>query len=95
MVDFPEFKPPFKKVLTDSEGNILVFTFHASDAGKPIYEGRFFDAYGPDGEFINTVEIEGKETPFVTTLSAGEGNEFWGMAPEDDFDLVAVRYKVH
>lgn len=54
--DFPKYKPAFKDIFCDSEGNIWVHIFH-KDRDK---ENRVFDAFDQKGRFLKRVRIEGE-----------------------------------
>lgn len=54
--EFPKYKPAFKHILVDSEGNILVWAYRKNRKE----ESRFFDAFDPEGNFIGNVQIIGE-----------------------------------
>jgi hypothetical protein len=55
LTDFPRNKPAFNGLLVDPEGNILVHTIrNTSPDSEPL-----FDAFDPEGNFIETVTLKG------------------------------------
>jgi hypothetical protein len=56
---FPKFKPAFSALVVDSDGNILVHTYHKNK--EDMF--RYFDAFDARGKFIATVHVEG-DVPF-------------------------------
>jgi hypothetical protein len=53
---FPKFKPAFNGLVVDSDGNVLVHTYHKNT--QDMF--RSFDAFDPRGKFIGTVHVEGE-----------------------------------
>lgn len=56
---FPKYKPVFNNLLTDGEGNILVYTY--MNGQNKLY--RHFDAFTPEGNFIGNIQVVG-DIPF-------------------------------
>ena len=52
---FPKFKPVFYNLLTDGEGNILVYTY--MNGQNKLY--RCFDAFTLEGNFIGNIQVIG------------------------------------
>ena len=48
---YPDYKPYFQSVFTDSEGNILIGTYMKS------VEDQYYDVFSKDGKFINNVKL--------------------------------------
>ncbi len=92
-VEFPEFKPAFKRILTDKEGHILVFAFSESDQGKTAYGASSFDVFDSNGTFINHVKIEKEEDFFIGRTFPVKKNGFWCMETKDEVDIAFVKYK--
>ncbi|MFC2156633.1 6-bladed beta-propeller [Acidobacteriota bacterium] len=65
---FPKNKPAFHDIKVDAEGNILVFT-HTDGIN---YDYTFFDAFDPQGRFINRVEVKGDFHFQGNTIRLGE-----------------------
>ncbi len=91
-VEFPEFKPAFKRILTDKEGHILVFDFSESDWGRIVWGAISFDVFDSNGSFINHVKIEKNEELSVGRIFPVKGNEFW-CTEDDDVNIMFVKYK--
>jgi hypothetical protein len=87
---FPDYKPAFKKIITDSEGNILVFLYKNSQNNKY----KFFDAFDSKGNYINNVKIIPEEGIYIDKIFPGKENVFWTVVEVDDFDLGVVKYSV-
>ncbi len=86
---FPEFKPAFNSILTDSEGNIWVHAFLENREE----ENNWFDVFDAQGRFLNKVKIWGDIAyPFNRTKIIN--NYFW-MIEKDKDDVVKVtKYKI-
>ena len=51
---FPEYYPYYRELMTDSEGNILIFKFRLPwDKESP----NIFQVYSPEGEFVCETSI--------------------------------------
>ena len=86
--NFPRTKPAFHSLLVDPEGNILVFT-HSEDK---VNDTTYFDAFDPDGRFINRVEIVGENPINYTTIRAGNG--FASIITGEDQLYRIILYKI-
>jgi hypothetical protein len=85
---FPKTKAAFDDLLTDSEGNILVF--HAGSSKEEAW--RTFDAFDSKGTFLATVRIEG-DIP----LSSGtliRDRAFWSVKGSEDGASSIVKYEM-
>jgi hypothetical protein len=91
--EFPDFKPAFKKIITDRESHILVFTYTESDQGKSNNKATHFDVFDSDGTFVNYVKILDNKDLFIPRVISVENNEFW-FHEEGSLDTVFVKYKV-
>lgn len=72
-VVFPPVKPVFRDILVDYEGNILA-CLHKKTAEEEL---RTFDAFDPDGNFIASVTVEGKNPPPVSSRLRLDKDGFW------------------
>jgi hypothetical protein len=93
-VEFPEFKPAFKMIVTDKEGHILVFPYSKAGQGKILIYARSFDVFDSKGIFLKHVKIEGNKDLSVFIIFCDSDNEFWCREREDDVETVFVKYKV-
>ncbi len=89
--EFPVHKPAFQEIVTDSEGNILVFLYKGS---SETYKAAYFDAFDSNGNFINRVKIAPEEGISVFKLFTGKGDVFWTTSMVTDTDVGVVKYRV-
>ena len=92
--EFPEYKPAFKKIFTDCEGNILVFNYGKMEKGDSQNLAKEFDAFDSNGNFISHVSIISKELIPIYSLYSANGGIFWTKAEYDDTDTSIVKYRV-
>ena len=86
--EFPKYKPAFKHILVDSEGNILVWAYRKNRKE----ESKFFDAFDPEGNFIGNVQIIG-EASFPLRAVIKDGS-FW-LQKTDEEDLIKIiKYRI-
>ncbi len=87
---FPKYKPAFKDIVTDDEGNIWVRPFH-EDRGL---EDRLFDVFDKKGQFIKRIRVFGK-SPFPSFLTSKIDNKvFWEIEKVDEEFFRIVRNKI-
>ncbi len=87
---FPKYKPAFKDIVTDDEGNIWVRPFH-EDRGL---EDRLFDVFDKKGQFIKRIRVFGKST-FPSSLTSKIDNKvFWEIEKVDEEFFRIVRNKI-
>ncbi len=97
--EFPEFKPAFKKIITDIEDNILVFFYASPQESENNSLGeRRFDAFDSNGNYIGPVLLEGKAGINVFNLTSVRNNEFFcyeeeSPDPDASMDFIFVKYK--
>jgi hypothetical protein len=88
--EFPEFKPAYKRIVSDYEGNILVFPH------EPI-EGEgcpYVDAFDPSGNFLNRAAIVSGYKITPERVIPLENNVFWlGLQDADDEQMI-IKFKV-
>ncbi|MCX6580500.1 MAG: hypothetical protein NT166_09975 [Candidatus Aminicenantes bacterium] len=92
---FPEYKPVFKRVIADCEGNILIFTYTDSDNGKFSFFASEFDAFDSDGQFINHVKIANDAEISLIQLFSEKGFIFWGRSAEKIMPIGFTKYTVN
>lgn len=85
---FPEAKPPFFNLMSDAEGNILVFPYQTDRSA----EGKAFDAFSPEGQFLGFVKIE--EMKFRLTKAAPWREGFWTFSYDEDGIPGLVKYRI-
>jgi len=90
---FPEYKPVFKRLIADYEGNILVFTFTGSDNGKSFNSATEFDAFDADGQFINHVKIAHDAEISIVRLYSEKDLIFWGHTIEKGIPVGFTKYE--
>jgi len=86
--EFPKYKPAFKHILVDSEGNILVWAYRKNRKE----ESRFFDAFDPEGNFIGNVQIIG-EASFPVRAVIKDGS-FWLQKTDDEGLIKIIKYRI-
>lgn len=91
---FPEYKPVFKRFITDYEGNILVFTYTDSDNGKFPKSATEFDAFDSDGQFINHVKIANDAEIHIIRFFSDKNHIFWGQSSDTGIPLGLTKYTV-
>lgn len=86
--EFPKYKPPYQRILIDSEGNILVLPYRKNRKE----ESRFFDAFDPAGNFISNVKIVGElKFPKETIIKDGS---FWSRRVDKEGFSKIVKYRI-
>ena len=86
--EFPKVFPPFHGLKVDSQGNIWVIPW-TSQVQKA---GAVFDAFGPDGKFLNRVHIENNEySPYRPFWLP---NGFWCTRANTDGEYRVVKYRI-
>ena len=86
--EFPKVFPPYRDLKVDSQGNIWV-TPWTSQVQK---RGSVFDAFGPDGKFLNRVQIENNEYPPYRPFWLSNG--FWCTGANADGEYRVVKYRI-
>jgi len=87
---FPKYKPAFKEVVTDDEGNIWVRLFHENRE----LEDHLFDVFDKEGQFINRIQTFG-ETAFPSLWTSKIDNKiFWEIEKVDEEYYRIVRNKI-
>jgi len=86
--EFPKYKPAFKHIKVDSDGNILVM----SHRKNPDEEHKFFDAFDSQGNFLGNVQIIGKGTfPYNAVMREGA---FWQRKVDKEGFSKIVKYRI-
>jgi len=80
--EFPKFKPYFRDMFTDHEGNILIQTF------EMIEQNYNYDVFSPEGKFINRVTL-----PTFDQCIIYRGFIYQVKGGEDEFPAI-VRYRL-
>jgi hypothetical protein len=85
--EFPRYKPPFYELAVDAQGNIWIRPFLADPKMGPC-----FDAFAPNGAFLNRVRIEGgAHFPYRTAWLA---RGFWTCEVDKEGEYKIVKYKI-
>lgn len=87
LTSFPKFKPAFRLILADSEGNILVFPEKRWDQRE-----NYFDAFDSSGKFIQQVKILSDINPM--RLTPGKCGTFWSIDKNEDDEPIITRFKI-
>jgi hypothetical protein len=90
---FPVYKPSFRKIVTDYEGNILVFVYKKEEEVKTQYKAKYFDAFDSKGNFINHVEIVSKGEINIYRLFSIKDKIFWSI-DADALDPSYIKYRL-
>lgn len=90
-------KPPFKELLTDSQGRIWVWRYTESqsvDGGifssrTKVWEPPVFDVFNPDGSFYGNVTL-----PLGAVFLEAKDDKVWAVFTDKDQVEYVVRYKL-
>jgi len=86
--EFPRFKPAFKEIIVDSEGNILVRA-HRNNLNE---EFHFMDVFEPDGKFIGNIQItEDVSLPRRANIQDGS---FWSVKTDEEGLIKVIKYRI-
>lgn len=88
LTKFPKTKPAFDSLFVDYEGNILVHPIQKNSEDTAPQ----FDAFTPQGQFIETVEMRGIEH-FPRTVLMDKGS-VWIIERDPDGTTKVVKYKM-
>jgi hypothetical protein len=89
LTEFPKTKPAFDGLFVDSEGNILVHTVRKDpESSMPM-----FDAFDPEGKFIETVNITGLKA-FPREALVGKGC-IWIIEMDEEDQTRVVKYRIN
>ena len=88
--DFPKYKPAFKEIVTDDEGNIWVRPYHENRE----LEDYLFDVFDKKGQFIKRIQVMG-ETAFPSFWTSKINKKvFWEIEKVDEDFFRIVRNKI-
>lgn len=89
---FLKYKPAFKNLVSDDEGNIWVQPYNKNRGA----EEQFFDVFDKKGKFIQSVEIFGDSSFPAPSYSVTriENKAFWKIETGDEGFFRIVRYKI-
>lgn len=91
LTEFPEFLPPYRGLIFDSEGNLWVHLYTQSRATN------VFDVFSPQGEFIHQIIVEGPPIDAWFTSSLNKcfaGNVLWQIERDEDEFASLVKYRL-
>lgn len=85
---FPKIKPAFQQIKVDSEGNILVMVYRKNRDE----EGRFFDVFDSQGNFLGDVQIIGEiGFPYFSVIKEGT---FWQQEANESGFIKIIKYRI-
>lgn len=93
----PDKKPPFKELLTDSQGRIWVWRYTKPQPVEggifssriKVWEPPVFDVFNPDGSFFGNVKL-----PLGAVFLEAKDNMVWAEFTDEDKTEYVVRYKL-
>lgn len=93
-IKFKKYKPPFKSILADIQGNILVFLEKNEN-----HESNYFDVFNPKGEFISNVQLIFENKEFNNTfkpdkLIPGKNGSYWLLGKDEDDEPIFRKFKI-
>jgi hypothetical protein len=89
--EFPEFLPPYRGLIFDSEGNLWVHLF------MPSRETNIFDVFSPKGEFLQQIRVEGVPIDRSFALAVGlcfTGPFLWRIEHDADGFASLIKYRL-
>ncbi len=87
---FPKYKPPYQHIMTDGDGNLLVFPYEKNSTRNV----KSFDAFNPQGKFISNVQIEGNVAfPYYSRVKT-RGNYIWFIKHDEEGIPKIVKYRI-
>ena len=87
---FPKFKPAFRSIIADSEGNILVFPHRI----KTEENFRYFDAFDSQGNFIASVRVIGDVSFPTISGVCFTGKYIWTPRSGEDELARIIKYRI-
>jgi hypothetical protein len=88
---FPEYKPSFFRMFLDSQGNVLVSRYRKNRS----IEGRTFDVFASDGEFLSSVRFFGISSfPRYYERFCFSRTKLWVCDTDPDGLFRLTRYKI-
>ncbi len=89
--DFPEFKPAFKAIISDYDGNILVFPY------QPFHDEAVvsFDVFERSGLFVQRVLIKTDKKLNPKNIRFSSRRNIWGFVKNDDDENVLINFEIN
>ncbi|MCK4646575.1 MAG: hypothetical protein KAU46_10000 [Candidatus Aminicenantes bacterium] len=87
---FPKFKPAFRNIMVDSEGNTLVFPYRKNRQ----LTSRNFDAFNSEGNFIANVQVVGDVLFPSRSGESFSGRYIWTRRTGEDELMKVIKYKI-
>jgi len=81
-IDYPKYKPPFRRFFIDDEGRIYVGTWEKPDRSKSYY-----DIFNPEGKYLAKIGLKGK--PIMC-----RNGKMYSIESNDEGDQFVKRYKM-
>lgn len=88
--EFPHYKPAFEYIMTDCQGNILVFPYRRESDDRH----KYFDAFDGNGRFINRVSMVSRLIILPQSLTSVPPGVFWCNTQDEDEESIAVQFEV-
>ncbi len=87
---FPEYLPAFGPVISDPQGNILVFSYE----DEFHFRFKWFDAFDSTGKFIARVKIASPERGIVIFKNLSNEGFLWIFGLDENNDSLVAKYEM-
>jgi len=81
-IEYPKYKPPFRRFFIDDEGRIYVGTWE-----KPGRTESYYDIFDPEGKYLAKIDLKGK--PIMC-----RNGKLYSIESNDEGDQFVKRYKM-
>jgi len=81
-INYPKYKPPFRRFFIDDEGRIYVGTWE-----KPSRSEYYYDIFDPEGKYLAKIDLMGK--PILC-----RNGKMYSIESNDEGDQFVKRYKM-
>jgi hypothetical protein len=89
LTEFPEFLPPYRGLMFDSEGNLWVHLYTKSRAAN------VFDVFSPKGKFLNQIEGAPIDPWFTSSRNKHlDGDVLWQIERDEEGFASLVKYRL-
>jgi hypothetical protein len=90
---FPTQKPAFKRIISDCDGNVLVFKYKDRKKDNANSFSALFDAFDNNGKFINEVKIYSSNDFSLYSSIPQKGNVFWVATQGKEMETLFFKYR--